>query len=83
VGWETETVSRLLGTGPVTPDRAPTRRTLSARLRVVLSLPTLPVQNFSARSTKQALKRIGLLHRSRHCGRDIKVAVVIYPQDNS
>jgi hypothetical protein len=47
---------------------------------MVLSSTTSPVQTFSARSTKQALKRIGLLHRSRHRGRDIKVAAVVYPQ---
>jgi hypothetical protein len=40
----------------------------------------LPVQTYSAQSTKQALKRIGLLHRSRHRGRDLKVAAVVYPQ---
>jgi hypothetical protein len=33
--------------------------------------------------SKQALKRIGLLHRSHHRGRDIKVAAVVYPPDNS
>jgi hypothetical protein len=47
---------------------------------VVLSSSTLAVQTFSARSTKQALKRIGLVHRSRHRGRDSKVAAVVYPQ---
>jgi hypothetical protein len=44
---------------------------------MVLSSTTSPVQTFSARSTKQALKRIGLLHRSRHRGRDIKVAAIV------
>jgi hypothetical protein len=34
------------------------------------------MQIFSVRSTKKALKRIGLLHRSRYRGREIKVAAV-------
>jgi hypothetical protein len=65
--------------GPVPPTRAPLR-TLCSRRQVVLSSSTLAVQTFSARSAKKALKRIGLLHRSRHRGRDRKLAAVVIPR---
>ena len=50
------------------------------RIALASRRPLSPVQTFSPRSTKRALKQIGLLHRSRHRGRDIKVAAVVYPQ---